>query len=120
MHYQLFSALIGIGFFITAFILVRRDTILPGSALRWTLLSVVILVLGFFPRFSDIIAATLGVAYPPIIPVLFAIVILFLKALLNDIERTKDRIRIERLIQRVAMLEQKIDNNIQKKNSRIN
>ncbi|CAH1552883.1 DUF2304 domain-containing protein [Vibrio rotiferianus] len=115
MHYQIFSALIGLSFFVIAFLLVRRDTILPGSALRWTLLSSLILILGLFPQLSDVIATAIGVAYPPIIPVIFAIIILFLKFLLSDIERSKDRIKIERLIQRVAMLEQKIESNSKKK-----
>lgn len=108
-NYQIFSAGIAIVFFVTAFILVRRDNILPGSAIRWTLLSVLILILGVFPQLSDIAAKLLGISYPPILPVLFACIILLLKALLNDIERTKDRAKIERLVQRVAMLEQKID-----------
>lgn len=106
-HYQIFSSLVAIVFFIIAFVLVRRDTILPGSAIRWTLLSVSILVIGLFPQISDILASLLGVSYAPIIPVLFACIILLLKALLNDIERTKDRVKIDRLIQRIAILEQK-------------
>ncbi|WP_028771748.1 DUF2304 domain-containing protein [Shewanella waksmanii] len=112
MHnYQIFSAIIAVIFFITAFVLVRRDTILPGSALRWTLLSILILILGVFPQLSDIAAKFLGISYPPILPVLFACMILLFKAPLNDIQRTKDRIKLERLVQRVAMLEQKINQN---------
>lgn len=107
-YYQIFSAVIAIAFFITAFILVRRDNILPGSAIRWTLLSALILILGIFPQLSDYAAKLLGIGYPPILPVLFACMILLLKALLNDIERTKDRVKLERLIQRVAMLEQEL------------
>ena len=106
-HYQIFSSIVAIIFFIVAFVLVRRDTILPGSAIRWTLLSVVILITGLFPQLSDKLAQVLGVSYAPIIPVLFACIILLLKALLNDIERTKDRVKIDRLIQRMAILEQK-------------
>ncbi|QIR15137.1 DUF2304 domain-containing protein [Shewanella aestuarii] len=108
-YYQIFSAFVAIIFFITAFLLVRRDTILPGSAIRWTVLSVLILLLGIFPQLSDYAAKLLGIGYPPILPVLFACMILLMKALLNDIERTKDRVKIDRLIQRVALLEQKIE-----------
>ncbi|WP_249038102.1 DUF2304 domain-containing protein [Shewanella algidipiscicola] len=115
-HYQIFSSLIAVIFFIIAFVLVRRDNIHPSSAIRWTMLSVAILIVGLFPQISDKLARLLGISYAPIIPVLFACIILLLKALLNDIERTKDRVKIDRLIQRVAILEQKqMDINRQEK-----
>ena len=110
-HYQIFSSLIAVIFFIIAFILVRRDTINPASALRWAFLSVTILIVGLFPQLTDKAAKLFGVGYAPIIPVLLACIILLLKALLNDIERTKDRVKIDRLVQKVAMLEQQVSNN---------
>ncbi|WP_144213646.1 DUF2304 domain-containing protein [Shewanella donghaensis] len=114
MHnYQLFTAVIAIIFFATAFLLVRRDTILPGSALRWTFLSILILILGLFPQLSDYAAKLLGIGYPPILPVLFACMILLLKALLSDIRSTKDRVKLERLVQKVSILEQAIEKNQQ-------
>ncbi|WP_394200818.1 DUF2304 domain-containing protein [Shewanella waksmanii] len=117
-NYQIFSALIAILFFVAAFILVRRDNILPGSAIRWTVLSVLILILGIFPNLSDYAAKLMGIGYPPILPVIFACMILLLKALLNDIERTKDRVKLDRLIQRVAILEQQVEQHEASKSSK--
>ncbi|QLE86102.1 DUF2304 domain-containing protein [Shewanella sp. Scap07] len=108
-HYQIFSAIISIVFFVTAIYLVRRDTILPSSAIRWTLLSIIILIIGTFPQLTDLAAEQLGVGYAPIIPVIMACIILLLKALLSDVARAKDRVKLERLMQRVALLEQRIN-----------
>lgn len=108
MNYQLFSAFVGVSFFITTLLLVRRDTLLPSSAIKWIVLSLSILVLSLFPSLSDKVALWVGVSYPPIVPVLLAIVILLVKVLTLDIQRTKDRVRLERLMQRVAMLENEI------------
>ncbi|WP_237162681.1 DUF2304 domain-containing protein [Shewanella halifaxensis] len=107
-HYQIFSSIIAVMFFVVAFVLVRKDNIHPSSAIRWTLLSLLILVAGLFPNIFDVLAKMLGVSYAPIIPVILACIILLIKALLNDIERTKDRVKLERLIQRVAILESQL------------
>ena len=62
-------------------------------------------MLGFLPGLIDNVAARLGVAYPPVLALTLAIIVLVLKILLMDIERSRTEMRNQRLIQRVAMLE---------------
>ena len=53
----------------------------------------------------------------PVIPLLFGLAILIVKVLLGDIERSKDEVKLTRLIQRVAILEKRLeDAQPQKKN----
>ena len=87
-----------------------------GAAFRWFAIALVALVLGFYPQLSNIAAAWVGISYPPILPVTLACLLLMVKALIADIERAKAQIKLDRLAQRVAMLELKLD---ESKNSRV-
>jgi hypothetical protein len=100
-----------IGFFIAAVIfwLVRRDHMVSKDGIRWLFIAALVLVYGAFPGINDVLGAFLGIGYPPIIPVLIGIGAMLLKLLLNDIERVKTRVDIERLVQRVAMLEAELE-----------
>lgn len=100
-----------IGFFIAAVIfwLVRRDHMVSKDGIRWLFIAALILIYGAFPGINDMLGAFLGIGYPPIIPVLIGIGAMLLKLLLNDIERVKTRVDIERLVQRVAMLEAELE-----------
>ncbi len=100
-----------IGFFIAAIIfwLVRRDHMVSKDGIRWLFIAIIVLVYGAFPGVNDRLGDFLGIGYPPIIPVLIGIGAMLLKLLLNDIERVKTRVDIERLVQRMAMLEAELD-----------
>ena len=104
-YYQIFTAIIAILFFIIVFSLIRKDSILIGSALRWLFIALATLILGVYPKLSDIFAGYLGISYPPILPVILACVLLMIKALISDIERAKNQVKIDRLAQRLAILE---------------
>jgi membrane protein implicated in regulation of membrane protease activity len=54
---------------------------------------------------SAFLAQTLGVSYAPILGVSIAIAALLIKALLSDIESTRLKVKQQRLIQRIALLE---------------
>lgn len=100
-----------IGFFIAAVIfwLVRRDHMVSKDGIRWIFIAAIILVYGAFPGINDVLGEFLGIGYPPIIPVLIGIGAMLLKLLLHDIERAKSRVDIERLVQRMAMLEAELE-----------
>jgi hypothetical protein len=53
----------------------------------------------------DFIGAVLGIAYPPTLLFLVAIIVLIVKALFGDIALTKVRRDLRRLNQRIALLE---------------
>lgn len=85
--------------------LVRRDHLHTRHGLWWLPLALVIAVLGAFPRLADWIGGMLGVYYPPIIPLIVGFIVLVVKILAMDIQQSKLEIKLNRLIQRLAMLE---------------
>lgn len=66
-------------------------------------------LLGLFPRLIDEAAGWVGVAYPPSLLFIVAILVLLIKVLLEDVEGSHDRRRLLRLAQKVAMLEEEIE-----------
>jgi hypothetical protein len=85
--------------------LVRRDHIYIRQGLFWIFTAFFSLVFGVFPALIDTIGGMLGVAYPPTLLLLVAIIALVVKALLGDIALTKVHRDIRRLNQRMAMLD---------------
>ncbi|BDX07659.1 DUF2304 domain-containing protein [Planctobacterium marinum] len=94
-------------------LLVRRDYLIQRDAVKWLLLALAILLYGLNPGLNDIIGFELGISYPPIIPLLIGFAVVLIKLLLADIERARLQMSVTRLIQKVAILEAKIDDNNQ-------
>ncbi|TMO82049.1 DUF2304 domain-containing protein [Pseudoalteromonas spongiae] len=107
--YQVFTSITAIAFFLFVFFLIRRDSILMGAAFRWLVLAIAILVLGIFPQLADIAAQWVGIAYSPILPVILACLLLMLKALLADIERAKTQVKLDRIAQKIAIVEMELE-----------
>ncbi|MEI4548486.1 DUF2304 domain-containing protein [Pseudoalteromonas spongiae] len=107
--YQYFTAALAVAFFIFVILLIRRDSILMGAAFRWLILAISILVLGVFPQVADIVARWVGIAYSPILPVILACLLLMLKALIADIERAKTQVKMDRIAQKLAMVEMELE-----------
>jgi hypothetical protein len=103
--YYLTVLVIGFGLAGVILYLVRRDHIYIRQGIFWIFVAVVSIVFGTWPSLIDIIGGALGVAYPPTLLLLAAIIVLVLKALLSDIALTKVRRDLRRLNQRVALLE---------------
>ena len=99
------SAVFGLLFAALLLYLVRRDHLHISHGLGWTLAIVLSALLGFAPRIFDAVAEGLGVSYAPILGIALAIAALITKALMNDIEISKLRVRHQRLVQKVALLE---------------
>lgn len=89
--------------------LVRRDQLHISHGLSWSLAIVLTALLGFAPGIFDGIGERLGVSYRPILGVALAIAALVIKALLTDIEFSKLRVRHQRLVQKVALLESELE-----------
>ena len=94
--------------FITAIIiliLIRKDHLHVRFGLLWVVAAVVFGLLGLFPALFDSFAKYIGIAYPPILAVTIAVVVLVLKILVMDLERSRNVIRMQRLVQRIGLLE---------------
>jgi len=106
---QIVSSIIGIAIAIAIYWLVRRDHLTPKQALRWIFVAFMVLVLGVFPSIIDHMGNTVGIAYPPIIPIIIGLGGAMIKILLMDIERNKTDIIQQRIIQKLAMLETELE-----------
>jgi hypothetical protein len=96
---------IGIVLAVCILYLVRRDHLYIRQGLFWIAIAAISLGLGFWPYLIDVVGAVLGIAYPPTLLFLGAIIVLIVKALFGDIALTKMRRDMRRLNQRIALLE---------------
>ena len=109
MTYQIVSGLIGLTVAGFILFLIRRDHLHVRHSLMWLPVALGVAVLGIFPTLSDAIARWLGVAYPPVLPLLVAVAFLLIKQLIGDIERSRNERKLERLVQRLAILEGRLN-----------
>lgn len=91
------------------FWLLRRDRLPIMHSLWWLLVAALIALLGIFPRLIDQAAAMVGVAYPPALLFVVAILVLLLKVLLEDVDASRDRQNLLRLAQKAAILEEELE-----------
>ncbi|WP_456416406.1 DUF2304 domain-containing protein [Thiolapillus sp.] len=94
------------------FYLVRRDHLHTRYALWWIPVAIVMAILGVFPQIADWIGRTLGISYPPVIPLLLGLVAMVVKILVMDIERSRNEVKLTRLVQRVAILEKRLEDKL--------
>jgi len=102
---QIIGATIGLIIGGIIFWLIRRDHMISRDGVRWLFIAAATMLYGAFPGVNDLLGQFLGISYPPIIPVLLGLGAILIKLLIGDIERMKTRIDIERVVQRMAMLE---------------
>ena len=101
----LITSIIGILTAAIIVVLIRRDHLHVRYGLWWMAAAIAFAMLGLFPAAFDNLARFLGIANPPILALTVGIVILVLKILVMDIERSRNAIRLHRLTQRIALLE---------------
>ena len=85
--------------------LVRRDHLYIRQGIFWIAAALVSLGFAIWPSAIDSLGAVLGIAYPPTLLFLTAILVLVVKALLADTALTKLRRDLRRLNQRIALIE---------------
>jgi|SRR5690554_180080 len=99
------SAIIGLLVALTILLLIRRDKLHVRHGVFWLLVAVVFAGLGFAPALVDWLAREIGIGYPPVLALVGAIAVLVIKILLMDIDQARHEVQLQRLIQRVAILE---------------
>jgi hypothetical protein len=103
--YHLTVLVMGFGLAYGILYLVRRDHLYIRQGLFWIVIAALSLGLAIWPYFIDRLGAALGIAYPPTLLFLVAILVLVVKALLGDIALTQVRRDLRRLNQRIALME---------------
>lgn len=103
------TGVLGVTIALTIILLVRRDQLHTRYSVWWLAMAAATFILGVFPRISDALAGLLGVSYPPSLMFILAGALYVLKILTMDIERSKMEIKVRRLTQRLAMLEERLE-----------
>lgn len=102
---MLATTVLGFAIGIMILVLVRRDQMHGTHAVWWVCVALAIILLGVFPGIVDAIGKELGIFYPPILILVIAVCLLFIKALTIDVERARQEVLLRRLAQRLAVME---------------
>ena len=89
-------------------ILIRKDQLHVRYGLGWVAVAITFSMLGFFPKVFDYLATYLGVTYPPVLALTLGFSLFVIKILIMDIERSGNEVKLQRLVQRIALLETEI------------
>ena len=104
----LITSLIGLGSAFIIFVLIRNDQLHASHGVAWIMAALIMALLGLAPGVFDQIASRVGVAYPPALAFTLALAVMVIKILIDDIERSRLKMRQTRLIQRMALLENEL------------
>lgn len=116
LTYNLATAVLGLCAAAVIIVLIRRNALYTRFSFWWLAVAAALLVLGFFPGLSDILAKLFGVGYPPTLIFAAAIVLLLVKMLFMDLERSDQELRIRRLTQKLALFEERLERRDEKGN----
>ena len=107
--YNIVTAFVGIATAALILFLVRKDRLSVNYTIWWGMVAAGLIITGFIPSITDLVGGLLGVHYPPILIVIIAICLIFVKLLFMDIHRSKHEQQIKILVQRLALYENKMD-----------
>ena len=111
--YKTFSLIAGLTVIIFLTILARKSKIHSSHFIWWSPIIFFMLLFTFFPELINFFGNIFGISYPPIIISILGMGLLLIKILLMDIYITKNEIRYKRLAQKTALLEKKLEEQIQ-------
>lgn len=109
LTYNWITATLGLGAATIIVLLMRRNALYTRYSMWWFATAALVLALGLFPGISDKIAAYFNIGYPPALIFAMAIVLLVIKMLFMDIDRSDQELRIRRLTQRIALLQERLE-----------
>ena len=102
------TALIGILMATAILYLVRRDHLHGSYALWWLAVAAAALLLGIFPQTIDWLGRLTGIAYAPVLPIIFGMGMILLRMLKMDIDRSRSERQLRRLTQKLGILEEEL------------
>ena len=102
------TALIGILMATAILYLVRRDHLHGSYALWWLAVAAAALLLGIFPQTIDWLGRLTGIAYAPVLPIIFGLGMILLRMLKMDIDRSRSERQLRRLTQKLGILEEEL------------
>lgn len=102
---NLTTTFLGLGLAVVILMLMRRDHLQARHGVFWVLVAAIAALLGAWPGLIDRLASLVGIAYPPALLLLGAVIVLLIKCLQSDIELTRNERLLRRLNQRLALYE---------------
>ena len=106
---QITAAILGICLAGAIFYLVRRDHLHGPYAAWWLLVAAATLVLGMFPSLVIWLGRLTGINYAPVLPIIIGLSLVLLRLLKLDIDRSRQERQVRRLTQKLAILEQELE-----------
>ena len=106
---QITAAILGVGLAGAILYLVRRDHLHGPFAAWWLMVAAATLVLGMFPSLVVWLGKLTGINYAPVLPIIIGLSMVLLRLLKLDIDRSRQERRMRRLTQKLAILEQEIE-----------
>lgn len=102
---HLLMAALGIGLGTVILLLVRRDHLYIRHGVFWMVVALISVALGIWPNLVDRIGQATGVAYPPALLLLLAIMMLIVRAVIADMAFTRLSRDVRLLNQRIVLME---------------
>lgn len=109
MTSQVTSAILGAVLAGAILFLVRRDHLHGPYAVWWFGVAAATFVLGVFPGVVVWLGRVSGIGYAPVLPIIVGLSLVLIRLLKLDIDRSKQERQIRRLTQKLAILEQEIE-----------
>ena len=106
--FHLLMGTLGVGLGVAILLLVRRDHLYIRHGLFWMAVALGSVVLGIWPNHVDRIGQVTGVAYPPALLFLLAIMMLIIRAVIADMAFTRLRREVRLLNQKIALMEPEV------------
>lgn len=99
------TGIIGVAVAATILLLIRNDKLHAANGLGWFIVAGLFAALGLAPKAFDELARFLGVNYSPALALTLCVALIIIKLLLYDINHSNLRVRHQRLVQRMALIE---------------
>ena len=106
--FHLLMGTLGVGLGVAILLLVRRDHLYIRHGVFWMAVALGSVVLGIWPRLVDRIGEVTGVAYPPALLFLLAIMMLIIRAVIADIAFTRLRREVRLLNPKITLMEPEV------------
>lgn len=107
----IFAIVFAIAFEIFILNLVRKNKLDEKYSILWIIFGIIILIVAIFPKLIIVIANWFNVYYPPVLMLLFGIIILGIYIIHISVVLTIQNKIIVKLTQELAILNEKVEKN---------
>ena len=109
IHFHYLTASLGLVIWLVIIWLIRKDRLHVQYAFWWFVVGSAVARRGVYPYIVDWVGQLFGVSYPPVLGLVLGFCLIFVKVLINDLERSRQKVQIRVLTQKLAILEQRVE-----------